>query len=161
MVNSFEDGEVRSIDADMGKLTLAVVVRSLFGEELPRDTGEIGELLLAVIDAVNERVNQPLQLPSWIPTRRNLRERRAVARLDEIIRDLIRARRHSAGQREDLLSVLLAAVDADTGDGMSEGQLRDEMMTLFLAGQDTTAHALSWTWYLLARHPDVEAKLIG
>ena len=160
MVRSFENGELRSIDQDMGKLTLAVVVKSLFGEELTRDVGEIGELLLAIADASNERLNSPFGLLSWIPTRRNLREKRALARMDEIIRVLIRTRRESSGQREDLLSVLLSAADADTGDGMSDRQLRDEMMTMFLAGQDTTAHALSWTWYLLAQHPDVEAKLL-
>jgi len=160
MVSSFEDGEVRSIDDDMGKLTLAIVVKSLFGEELSRDAGEISELLLAVADAANERLNSPFGLLSWIPTRRNLRERRALARFDEIIRVLIRTRRQSVKQREDLLSALLSAADADTGARMSDGQLRDEMMTLFLAGQDTTAHALTWTWYLLARHPDVEAKLL-
>jgi cytochrome P450 len=160
MVSSFEAGEVRSIDDDMGKLTLAIVVKALFGEELTRDEGEIGELLLAVADATNERFNSPFGLLSWIPTRRNLREKRALARFDEIIRVLIHVRRQSGGQREDLLSVLLSAVDADTGAGMSDKQLRDEMMTMFLAGQDTTAHALSWTWYLLARHPDVEAKLL-
>ncbi len=117
-------------------------------------------MLLAVVDAVNTRVNALLQPPSWIPTRRNLGERRASARLDEIIHGLIRTSRQSARQREDLLSVLLAATDADTGAAMSDRQLRDEMMTLFLAGQDTTAHALTWTWYLLARHPDVEARLL-
>jgi len=160
MVSSFEDGAVRSIDDDMGKLTLAIVVKSLFGEELSRDADEIGELLLAVADAANERVNSGLPLPSWIPTRRNLRERRAVGRLEEIIRALICTRRQSAVQREDFLSALLSATDADTGARMSDRQLRDEMMTLFLAGQDTSAHALTWTWYLLARHPDVEAKLL-
>jgi cytochrome P450 len=160
MVNSFEDGEVRSIDDDMGKLTLAIVVKSLFGEELSRDAGEIGELLLAVADAANERLNSPFGLLSWMPTRRNLRERRALARFNEIISVLIRTRRQSAGQREDLLSALLSVADADTGERMSDRQLRDEMMTMFLAGQDTTSHALTWTWYLLARHPDVEAKLL-
>jgi len=160
MVSSFEDEEVRCIDDDMGKLTLAIVVKALFGEELSREADEIGELLLAVADASNERLNSPFGLLSWIPTRRNLRERRALARFDEIIRVLIRTRRQSAGQREELLSALLSAVDADTGARMSDRQLRDEMMTLFLAGQDTTAHALTWTWYLLARHPDVEAKLL-
>ncbi len=108
MVSSFEDGEVRSIDDDMGKLTLAIVVKSLFGEELTRDAGEIGELLLAVADASNERLNSPFGLLSWIPTRRNLREKRALARFDEMIRVLIRTRRQSAGQREDLLSALLS-----------------------------------------------------
>jgi cytochrome P450 len=159
MVSSFEDGEVRSIDVEMGKLTLAIVVKSLFGEELSGVADEIGELLFAVAEAANDRLNSPL-IPLWIPTRRNLRERRALVRLDKIIRDLISTRRQSAKERNDLLSALLSATDADTGAKMSDRQLRDETMTLFLAGQDTTAHALTWTWYLLTRHPDVEAKLL-
>jgi len=159
LVNSFSDGEVRDIGDDMGKLTLAIVVKSLFGEDLPRSADGVGELVTAVAEAANDRVNSPLQLPSWIPTRRNRRERRAFARLDAIISELISVRRTSAAQRDDLLSVLLAAVDTETGAGMTDRQLRDEMMTLFLAGQDTTANALTWTWYLLARNPDVEQKL--
>jgi len=159
LVSSFADGEVRSIDEDMAKLTLAVVVKSLFGEELSIGADEIGESLHAVADAANDRLNTPFRLWSWLPTRRNRRAKRALARLDQIIRDLIEKHRHTAHQREDLLSVLLSATDADTGAKMSHQQLRDEMMTMFLAGQDTTAHALTWTWYLLSRNPEVEAKL--
>lgn len=160
LANSFTDGEIRSIDQDMGRLTLAIVVKSLFGEDLSGKAREIGELLIAVAEASSERLSAALQLPPWIPTRRNLRERRALARLDEIIRNLIRARRQSAQQSDDLLSVLVRVADPNTGTGMSDRQLRDEVMTLFLAGQDTTAHALAWTWYLVARHPDVESKLM-
>jgi cytochrome P450 len=159
MVNAFQDGEVRNIGEDMGKLTLDVVVKSLFGEELQQDTREIGGLLLAIAESANERLNTPFRPSSWLSPRRNLRERRAVARFDQIIRALVHTRRQSASQRDDLLSVMLAAADEETGAGMSERQLRDEMMTLFLAGQDTTAHALSWTWYLLSRHPAAEARL--
>src|SRR5580658_8485415 len=111
MVSSFEDGEVRSIDAEMGKLTLAIVVKALFGEELSGVADEIGELLLAVAEAAEQRLNSPL-IPLWIPTRRNLRERRALVRLDKIIRDLISTRRQSAKERNDLLSALLSATDA-------------------------------------------------
>jgi cytochrome P450 len=156
---SFSDSDVRDIGDDMGKLTLAIVVKSLFGENLARSADSVGELLTAVAEAANERMNSALQLPSWIPTRRNRRESHALVRLDAIISELISARRKSGAQRDDLLSVLLTAVDAETGIGMTDRQLRDEMMTLFLAGQDTTANALTWTWYLLARNPAVEEKL--
>src|SRR5271165_7009241 len=80
-----------------------------------------------------------------------------------MLRVLVQARRTqctSGGSGNDLLSVLLAAVDEDSGVGMSDQQLRDEMMTLFLAGHETTATALTWTWYVLSRHPEVEAKLL-
>jgi cytochrome P450 len=78
-----------------------------------------------------------------------------------MIQALITARRTSDRKPDDLLSVLLAAVDEDSGAGMSDRQLRDEMMTLFLAGHETTAAALTWTWYLLSQHPKVEAMLLG
>lgn len=160
MVETFEDGQVREIGAEMEKLTLAVVVRSLFGGDLPGEDGEFGECMLAVRDAVTQRVSSPLGLPAWVPTKRNLRERRALAKLDGMLHALIQARRASREERVDLLSVLLAAADGDGGAPMSEKQLRDEMMTLFLAGQETTANALTWTWYLLSRHPEAEAKLL-
>jgi cytochrome P450 len=104
------------------------------------------------------------QVPERIPTPGNLRFRRAVRGLDEIVYEIIGRRRaggEDAGSRSgDLLSMLLAARDEETGEGMSDKQLRDEVMTILLAGHETTANALSWTWYLLAEHPAVEAKLL-
>lgn len=120
---------------------------------------EIGGPVRAVLDAVNERVNSPLRIPSWVPTERNRREKRAIKSLDAILNELIRTRRDSAESRDDLLSALLAAVAEDGGARMADRQLRDEMMTLFMAGHETTASAMTWTWYLLSRHPKVEAKL--
>ena len=160
MVEGFTDGEVRDIGAEMAKLTLAVVVRSLFGSELPREADEIGGPMLAVLDAANQRMNSVLRMPSWVPTWRNVRERRAIARLDAVLKILVQTRRASGNERDDLLSLLLAAVDEDSGVRMSDQQLHDEMMTLFLAGQETTANALTWTWYLLSRHRGVELKLL-
>jgi cytochrome P450 len=160
MVESFVDGEVRNIGDEMAKLTLAVVVKSLFGADLPFDAGELGQSILAALDAANQRMNSVLPAPSWAPTRRNLRLRRALRRQEAMLRILVEARRASGESRNDLLSVLLAAVDEDSGARMSDQQLRDEMMTLFGAGQETTATLLTWTWYLLSRHPEVEEKLV-
>jgi cytochrome P450 len=160
MVESFGDGQVREINAEMVKLTLSVVVKSLFGADFTREAEDVGRLMLAVLDAANQRVNSAFSLPSWVPTRRNLRERRALAKLDAMLHTLIQTRRTSGESRDDLLSVLLAAVDEDSGARMSDRQLRDEMMTLFLAGHETTANALTWTWYLLSQHPEVEARLL-
>ena len=159
MVESFADGEVREMASEMTKLTLEIVVSSLFGSELPPDARDIGRSMSAVMDAANYRVNRPLHIPAWVPTRRNRREKRVLAGLDSMLRTLVQARRESGGSRVDLLSVLLAAVNEDSGVGMSDQQLRDEMMTLFLAGHETTATALTWIWYLLSRHPEVDAKL--
>ena len=158
MTDSFVDREVREINADMVKLTLGIVVKSLFGADLSPEAGKITRSMLAVLDAANQRL-KVLSLPSWVPTPRHLRERRAVAELDATIQALVQTRRASGESRDDLLSVLVAASDEGSGARMSDRQLRDEMMTLFLAGHETTATALTWTWYLLSRHPDVEAKL--
>jgi cytochrome P450 len=158
-MNSFADGDVREINGEMATLTIRIVVKSLFGGDLPADADDIGRSMLALLEAANERVNSPIRLPSWAPTPKNLREKRAVVRLDAILQNLIRTRRASTEPRNDLLSTLLAAVDVDTGARMSDRQLRDEMMTLFLAGHETTATALTWTWYLLGLHPEVEARL--
>jgi len=160
MIDSFEDREVRDIGAEMTKLTLGIVVKSLFGADLSREVSEISRSMLAILDAANQRLSSVLRIPSWIPTGRNLRERRALTELDAMLQVLIRTRRASTEGRDDLLSVLLAAVDEGSGARMSEKQLRDEMMTLFLAGHETTASALTWTLYLLSRYPDVEAKLV-
>ena len=164
MVESFADGEVREVGVEMAKLTLGIVVKSLFGADLPPEAGDISRSMNAVFDAASQRVNSVLQIPSWLPTSRNRRERRTLAKLDAMFQTIIRARRasveRSGESRDDLLSVLLAAVDEDSGAGMSDQQLRDEMMTLFLAGHETTANALTWIWYLLSRHPGVEAKLL-
>src|SRR5262249_40983593 len=99
-------------------------------------------------------------LPDWVPTPGNRRMRRSVRRLDQVVYRVIEARRKSGGDRGDLLSILLDAQDADDGSRMTDQQVRDEVMTLFLAGHETTAVALSWTWYLLAQHPDVNARLV-
>lgn len=86
--------------------------------------------MLAVLDAANQRMNSVLQIPSWVPTGRNLRERHALAQLDGMLHTFIQTRRASSERRDDLLSVLLAAVDEDSGHSVSNQQLRDEMMTL-------------------------------
>jgi cytochrome P450 len=160
MMESFDDGEIREIGAEMTRLTLGVVVKALFGSDLPCDAEDIRRLMTAVLDSAGRRMSSVLRIPSWAPTPRNLRERRALGRLDGILHVLIEGRRAAAESRDDLLSLLLAAVDEDSGSRMSDEQLHVEMMTIFLAGHETTASALTWTWYLLARHPQADAKLL-
>ncbi|HEY7391399.1 MAG TPA: cytochrome P450 [Bryobacteraceae bacterium] len=161
VMNSFVDGEIRDIRAEMTKLTLGIVVRSLFGADITREASEISPLMVSILDATNQRLNTILRIPSWVPTLRNLREKRAVNKLEAVLQVLIRTRRVSSENRDDLLSVLLRATDGESGAQMSDQQLRDELMTLFLAGHETTASALTWTWYLVAQHPEVETRLAG
>jgi cytochrome P450 len=108
---------------------------------------------------MNTRFNQLFQLPDWLPTPGNRRLKRAVHNLDQLIQGFIDARRNTGEDKGDLLSMLLLAREADGSGGMTDKQVRDEAMTLFGAGHETTANALMWTWYLLAQHPHIEAKL--
>jgi cytochrome P450 len=114
-----------------------------------------------LLHSFTARVNMMIRLPMSIPTPNNLRFRRAKGRLDRIIYNIIAARRASKEDRGDLLSMLLQATDPveEGGSGMTDLQLRDEAMTLFMAGHETTANTLAWIWFLLSAHPEVEAKL--
>jgi len=160
MADSFAEGQPLEVNAEMARLTLGIVIKCLFGADLTGETQELGRLMVAVLDAANQRLNAVLRIPSWVPTRRNLREKHALARLDAMLHGLIAMRRASGANQDDLLSVLLTATDEESGVRMSDQQLRDEMMTLVLAGHETTATALTWTWYLLAQHAEVEARLL-
>jgi len=150
---SWRDGETRDLLADMTRLTLEIIARTLFGTGLSDKAHEINGVLEEVGRSFNRRLASFLILPESVPTPANLRMRRAVRRLDDILYDLIKQRREG-GDQKDLLSILLHARHED-GAVMTDRQLRDEAMTLFLAGHDTTALTLSWAWYLLAQNPRV------
>src|SRR5262249_22157635 len=103
--------------------------------------------------------SSPVIIPNWLPTPMNLRVARAVRRLERILYSVIADRRRGGEDRGDLLSMLLHAQDEESGRRMTDRQLRDECMTLFLAGHETTANTLAWAWFLLSGHPEVEARL--
>ncbi len=159
MVDGWQVGETRNINRDMMHLTLNIVVKSLFNTEIGEEADRIGEALTTVLEASNEGVQSVLQmLPEWIPLPRNIRNKQGVRQLDEIIMRIIDERRASKEDNGDLLSMLLLAED-ENGSHMTDKQLRDEVVTIVLAGHETTANALSWAWYLISQHPEVEAKL--
>jgi cytochrome P450 len=158
MLDRWRDGETRDLHADMMRLTVEIAGETLFGADVAADAEEVGEVLDVVMHNFLARWESPLPLPAWIPTPTNLRLRRAIRRLDRVVYRIIRQRRASTRESDDLLSLLLRAHD-EGGGSMTDRQLRDEATTLFLAGHETTANALSWTWYLLASHPEAEAKL--
>jgi cytochrome P450 len=117
------------------------------------------ERVASAVDNFQEMMNDPTLIPRWLPTPKNMRHRRALETLDEIVYGFIRERREHMEDKGDLLSMLLLSVDEEDGTGMNDKQVRDEAVTLFLAGHETTANALNWTWYLLSNNPQVEAKL--
>ena len=159
-VAQWENGAVVSVHAEMMAITQAIVAKTLFDADVSDESAAIGDAARDVAEFFASRVGSLLVLlPLWVPTPAHLRLRRAVGRLDAVVFRMIAARRRSGDDRGDLMSILLHAQDADDGSRMTDRQLRDEVMTLFLAGHETTAVALTWTWHLLAQHPDADARL--
>ena len=165
VIAEWRPGEKRDIHAEMMRVTLAIAAKTLFGAEVSDETHAVAEAMEVMQANFLERFNSLLPLPLWIPTPANLRMHRAVKQLDRVLYRIIGERRkHSAPSGSDvaagdLLSLLLQARDEEGGGGMSDQQLRDEAMTLFLAGHETTALTLSWTWYLLAQNPQAQETL--
>jgi cytochrome P450 len=159
-VEHWRDGGMLDISREMAAYTLAVVGKTLFDADIEGEAHEIGDALSAAIAAFNFSVLPFGELLVKLPLPMTIRFRRGRERLDSTIYRLIAERRASGEDRGDLLSMLLLAHDTEgDGTGMSDLQLRDEAMTLLLAGHETTANLLAWTWYLLSQHPEAEAKL--
>jgi cytochrome P450 len=156
----WQDGRTLDIAQEMMRLTLAVVGKTLFDADVESEADEVGEALTEVMELFGYLMLPYSELLEHLPLPASRRFRRARARLDSVIYRIIEDRRRAVGDRGDLLSMLLLAVDEE-GDrtGMTNEQLRDEVMTLFLAGHETTANLLSWAWFLLARHPEAERRL--
>ncbi len=159
MLEGWQDGQTRDVQDDMMRLTLEIVAKTLFDAEIGTDSAEASEAMETLMESFIRRTGKLIPLPGWIPTPLNLRVERAAKRLDRIILGIIAERRRSGEDRGDLLSMLLHAQDEESGRRMTDAQLRDEAMTLFMAGHETTANTLSWAWFLLSNHPEVEAKL--
>jgi cytochrome P450 len=157
----WRDGETLDVHQEMMALTLAIVGKTLFDADVEAEAGAIGEALSIAFETFNVAFYLPMgELLQRLPIPSTLRFRRARARLDETVYRIIAERRASGADRGDLLSMLLLSQDTE-GDGgrMSDVQLRDEAMTIFLAGHETTANALTWSWYLLSRHPEAERRM--
>lgn len=155
------DGMIH-LHTEMMRLTMRVVARSLFSYDVSGGAeNKVDDAMEFIQQHIFYRTSTLVDLPSWIPTRRNRRYLAAVGDLDGIIYDMIaRRRRGDAAEEYDLLQMLLDARDEDSGDGMDDKQVRDEIMTLFLAGHETTANALTFLLYVLASNPDVEARVL-
>ena len=157
----WQPGQVVDMAAEMMRLTLAIAGKTLFGADVEQEAPEVGQALTDVMHAFI-RLNSPLapllDRLSFLPS--NRKAEAAIRQLDAIVYRMIAERRKSGVDRGDLLSMLLEARDEE-GDqtGMTDRQVRDESMTIFLAGHETTAVLLTWTWYLLSQHPRVAEKL--
>jgi cytochrome P450 len=157
MLEGWRDGEEFDAHQEMMRLTLQIVGKTLFDADVEGDAQDVGKSLEMLLE-IGANFRRTIFVPHWIPTPTNLRMKREVAQIEKILYRIIGERRASGRDAGDLLSMLLAAQDED-GSRMTDKQLRDETITLFLAGHETTASTLSWAWWLLAQNPAVEAKL--
>lgn len=158
LLKSWADGEVLNVHADMMDLTLEIVARALFDVDLRAVGDDVSRALEDIMAATRRRSSRIVDVPDWVPTPTNRTLSQAERTLDAIVADIIGERRQ-ADDTGDVVSALLRA-DTTDGDRMSDRQIRDEVMTLLLAGHETTAQALTYTWYLLANNPSVEARLL-
>jgi cytochrome P450 len=154
----------RQVDlaAEMMQLTLAIAGRTLFGASIRGEAAQVARGLDLAMHSMVKNLTSAIRLPYPWPLPRHLEMYRAVRMLDEVVYRLIEGRRREGGaeaERSDVLSTLMAARDEGDGQGFTDRQLRDEVMTLLLAGHETTANLLTWTYYELGRHPEVAARL--
>jgi cytochrome P450 len=157
--NAWQDGATLDVAREMNRLTLSVVGKTLFDADVESQAATVGEALTGVMESFWVLLLPFADLIERLPVPRLRRARMARARLDAIIYRMIADRRASGRDHGDLLSMLLAAQDEDDGGVMTDQQVRDEAMTIFLAGHETTANALTWTWYLLSENPDAARRL--
>jgi cytochrome P450 len=158
MLAGWRDGRTLDVHEEMTALTRFVVAQTLFSTDVSADSREIGQALSNIVHPFASQATLKWILDNRLPTPAHLRFNRDVRKIDRFVYRLIEERRASGEDTGDLLSMLLAAQDEDGG-RMTDKQLRDELMTIFLAGHETTALTLTWAWYLLAQNPEAEARL--
>jgi cytochrome P450 len=157
LVGRWRDGETRDVHPDMMRLTLEIVVQCLFSADVSTDVDEVGATLKELVKPFAAQATVSWILNNRLPTPTHLRFHKLARKIDNVVYRIISERRASGEDKGDLLSMLLAARDED-GSQMTDRQLRDEVMTLFLAGHETTALTLAWSWYLLGTNPEAERK---
>jgi cytochrome P450 len=159
MQQGWANGASLDMSKEMMRLTMSIVGRTLFDVDVESKAADVGRALTEVIESFWMMMTPFADVMARLPFGPLRRAQRARGRLDAIIYGLIADRRRAARDRHDLLSMLVLAQDAEDGGTMTDQQVRDEAMTIFVAGHETTAVALMWTWYLLSQSPDVEARL--
>lgn len=158
LIDSWEDGEIRNIHTDMMRLTLEIVAKALFDVDIRNDEGDIAQALSTVMEHFRLATSRLVNTPNWVPTHGNIQYLRAARALDRIVEEIIEERRQN-GDAGDVVSRLLQTTN-EQGETMSTEEIHDQVMTLILAGHETTAQALTFTWYLLSRHPRTEEQLL-
>jgi cytochrome P450 len=159
-LDRWQPGSAVDIHLEFSEITSAIALKTLFNLDDPGDRDRFTTTLREVFDQISNRFHLMVALPRWIPSPANRRLNRGVKELFGVVDGFIAKGRARTEPGEDLLSRLLMAQDID-GSKMPDDLLRDELMTLYLAGHETTALTLTWSWYLISQHPEVEAKLVA
>jgi cytochrome P450 len=149
-----QNGSTFNINVELTKVTIDIVAKTLFGTEVDTSIVLIGKHITDLNAYISAKVNNPLLPPLWVPTKRNFAFKKAMNDLNKIIYQIIEKRRQNPEDKDDLLAMLMNARDEETGEGMTDLQLRDEILTLFVAGHETSATSLSWILILLSKHPE-------
>jgi cytochrome P450 len=152
-------GDAIDVADEMMRLTMRIVGETLLGTDVTGEASDVGAALSFVLDEVSHRIHTPWNFRERLPLASNRRYERAIETLNRSVQKIIDEHRARPARSEDLLTKLMAARDEETGTQMSDKQLRDEVMTFFLAGHETTAKALTWTFYLLSQHVGVRSRL--
>ncbi|MFT3767304.1 MAG: cytochrome P450 [Minicystis sp.] len=152
-------GAPLDVSAEMTMLAQEILLHTMLGVTVgPAELDALGGAVLAAFQRLNRRLFLYF-LPPWMPLPGERALQRAIASIDEAIYGFIRARRATGGDREDLLSLLLSARDSETGAALTDAQIRDELVTLFITGSETIAATMTWAWYAIEQHPEVERRL--
>ena len=161
-----DPGQPLDVAEELTGLTMAIISETMFGARLPADSPAaqlrrraVSQAIGVILADVNFRFQVPFYPSLRWPTPRNRRALAAMRTVDDVVLGIVGQRRRSGEERDDLLGMLMEARDEGTGQAMSDKQLRDEVVTIFLAGHETTAVLLTWVFYLLSQHPDVETRL--
>jgi cytochrome P450 len=162
MLSNWRHGNIYDIQHEMMQLTLSIATKTLFDLEIEKEVEELETALTDAQKHLANRMNSVLLLlfPEWVPFPTNVALLTAIRKIDKVIYRLIKERRSNAQGRNDLLSTFLSVEDED-GTKMTDRQIRDEVFTLFFAGHETTALTLTWTLYLLCKHPHIEEQLVS
>ena len=153
------EGSPVGISREMTQVTMRIILKAMFSTDIEGDFDAMSQAIQVALAQISKRVLSLVSVPESWPTPGNRAFDAAVRTLDGFVYRIIEERRRSGKQMDDLLGMLLEARDEETGEGMSDTQLRDEVMTLFLAGHETTANLLTWAWYLIGTHLEVEQRL--
>lgn len=155
-----ENEQLVDVRGELIELTLGILLRTMFSSDLRGHEDELREAFLEVQKSMNlvDAVN-PLKIPRWLPTSSNRSFSRAIRTLDNFVFRIVEERRLANDTKGDVVSMLMSARDEQTGNGLTDQELRDALVTILQAGNDTVSDALTWTWYVLAKHPDVQERL--